>query len=370
VGSAVKAGALRTGYNLSAILDKGCRLTFARAMTGGQMTETLITSEVDFHAPGKQQGFLRVPHSVHHSAYGWIAVPVVSLRGAAEGPVVLLVSGNHGDEYEGQVALTRLARMLKPEDIAGQVIILTMANAPAAEAGRRVSPIDQGNLNRSFPGDAQGTPTEMIAHYIETVLLPLCDYGVDLHSGGSSLFYPATLLRGQGWDDAEAARLAKLQDAFDLPYAWVFQGGGGPNSTARTLMGAANRNRVTSVMAELGGGGAITPDILADTERGLRRVLHAVGVLPGYQPDTARGTRALRSLGIVYAYDAGVFEPLVQAGDAVVKGAVIGWLHTPETPWGEPVAIVAPDSGVVLALRVMGRAARGDALFQIADDVE
>ena len=73
-----------------------------------------------------------------------------------------------------------------------------MVNAPAGEAGSRTSPIDNGNLNRLFPGNASGSPTEMIAHYIEEVLMPLADYSVDLHSGGSSLFYPPTLLRGQG----------------------------------------------------------------------------------------------------------------------------------------------------------------------------
>ena len=73
--------------------------------------------------------------------------------------------------------------------------------------------------------------------------------------------------------------------AFDLPYAWIFTGGG-PKSTARTASGAANRKGVTGVMAELGGGGAVTRETVRLTERGLRRVLHVLGVLPGYEPDT------------------------------------------------------------------------------------
>lgn len=328
------------------------------------MAGSLIDSEVDFDAAGKRAGYLRLPHSVHRSAYGFIPVPVVSIRGGA-GPVVLLVAGNHGDEYEGQVALTRLARELEPDDLAGQVIVLSMANYPAAAAGQRVSPIDAGNLNRSFPGDAQGTPTQMMAHWIEAVLLPRCDFAVDLHSGGTSLFYPAMLLRGQGRDAEEAALLERMQAAFDLPYAWVFQGGGGPNSTARTLMGAANRAGVPSVMAELGGGGAVTPDILAATERGLRRVLHALGLLPGHEPDAALGTRELRAVGTVHAYDAGVFEPLRTVGEAVAEGEVIGRIHAPDRPLGAPVEVAAHAGGMVMALRAMARCERGDALFQI-----
>ena len=108
----------------------------------------------------------------------------------------------------------------------------------------------------------------MIAHYHEEVILPLADYAVDLHSGGSSLIYPATVLRGPAHSPEEEAGLAILTEAFDLPYAWVFTGGGGRSSTARTAMGAANRKGVINVMAELGGAGCVTPDVLrADRAR-------------------------------------------------------------------------------------------------------
>ena len=204
------------------------------------MSGTSITSEVDFDASGKQSGFLRLPHSVHRSAYGWIPIPITAINNGV-GPTLLMMAGNHGDEYEGQIAISQLARELETADIRGRLILLPMVNAPAAQAGVRTSPIDDGNLNRLYPGDASGSPTEMIAHYVEDVLMPLVDYSVDLHSGGSSLFYPPTLLRGQGHSAEEAEALISLQNAFDLPYAWVFTGGGGRGSTAPTAMGAANR---------------------------------------------------------------------------------------------------------------------------------
>jgi len=331
------------------------------------MVETMITSEVDFDAQGKHTGFLRVPHSVHRSAYGWIPVPIVAIRNG-EGPTVLFISGNHGDEYEGQIVLARLAREVSPEAVCGRIIVLTMANFPAAHAGLRTSPIDAGNLNRTFPGDARGTPTEMIAHYIEEVLMPLTDYAVDLHSGGTSLTYPPTLLRGQGHTAEEAAKLEALQTAFDLPYAWVFTGGGCPDSTARTAMGAANRKGVVSIMAELGGGGTVIPDILRQTERGLRRILHSLGMLPGYQPDEAQGTRELNAKGSVYAYHNGLFEPFKGIGDPVTKDEVVGLVHHPDTPWQEPDPVSSPHEGMILCKRTLGQVVRGDAVFQIAAD--
>ena len=332
------------------------------------MSDTLITSELDFDAPGKHAGFLRLPHSVHRSAYGWIGVPVVCINNG-DGPTVLMMAGNHGDEYEGQTALTRLAHDLRADDIRGRLILLPMTNFPAAEAGTRTSPVDQGNLNRAFPGDPNGTPTRMIAHYIEEVLMGLADYAIDLHSGGSSLYYPPTLLRGMGQTPEEAAQLTALQAAFDLPFAWVFTSGGGTESTGRTAMAAANRKGVVSVLAELGGGGALDPGILAQTLRGLRRVLHTFGMLPEYEPDAANGTRELNSCGLIHAYDTGLFELFGDIGDMVRKGQEVGRIHFPDTPLRDPVAVTSPYSGMILCKRFIARVARGDALLQIAADV-
>ena len=112
------------------------------------------------------------------------------------GPTLYLEAGNHGDEYEGQIVLARLIRELDPGALQGRLIILPAANLPAALAGQRCSPIDGGNLNRSFPGDPDGGPTAAIAHFIESVLLPMCDAALDLHSGGKTLEYiPSAMIR-------------------------------------------------------------------------------------------------------------------------------------------------------------------------------
>jgi len=329
--------------------------------------KTLITSEIELKTVGKQFGYLRVPHSVHESAYGWIPVPITSIKNG-DGPVILLLAGVHGDEYEGQIALTKLVRDLSAEEVHGQLIVLTMANYHAAQSGRRTSPVDDGNLNRSFPGDPHGTPTQMIADYIENTLLPGCDYLIDLHSGGASLFYHATLLRGQGHTPDETRQLGQLQEAFDLPYAWIFTSGGGPGSTARTAMGAGNRNGVVSVMAELGGAGTVSPEILAATVRGLERVLISLAMLPGRELDSPRGTREMNAVGTIPVYDNGLFEPRKNIGDAVAEREVVGLIHFPDTPLREPIKVVSNLEGVVLCKRPLGQVQRGDVIYQLARD--
>ena len=110
---------------------------------------SLITPTIDLDRDGMQTGYLRLPHSVHRSAYGFIPIPIASLKNG-DGPRVLLMGGTHGDEYEGQVILSSLIRTLPLDQVTGQIIILPMANFPAAEAGLRTSPLDDGNLNRAF----------------------------------------------------------------------------------------------------------------------------------------------------------------------------------------------------------------------------
>ena len=185
-------------------------------MTDGKKP-TLIWSEIDYDKKGKQIGVLHLPYSVTRSGYGMINIPIAVIQNG-EGPSVLLMAGNHGDEYEGQVTLARLIHDLETSDIQGRVIILPAANLPAAMAGARVSPLDSGNLNRAFPGEPDGTPTWQITHYIESVLLPICNAWVDLHSGGSSMDYlPFAAFYATGDDKALDARGDAMMRAFGAP---------------------------------------------------------------------------------------------------------------------------------------------------------
>src|SRR4030081_416724 len=160
-----------------------------------------LSADIDLLADGKETGFVRVPHSVHRSAYGWIPIPIVRIRNG-EGPSVLMQAGNHGDEWEGQIGLGNLLRSIEPTDIKGRLVILPSAHFPAAMAGQRTSPIDDGNLNRSFPGNADGTITQQIAYWIEHALLPGFDYISASPPGGSSLTYTPGALAPRHEDPA------------------------------------------------------------------------------------------------------------------------------------------------------------------------
>ncbi|TIX41699.1 MAG: N-alpha-acetyl diaminobutyric acid deacetylase DoeB, partial [Mesorhizobium sp.] len=88
-----------------------------------------ITPTVDFDKDGVQHGFLRLPYSRDDSAWGSVMIPVCVIRNG-NGPTALLTGGNHGDEYEGPLALYDLARTLDPREVTGTVIIVPAMNYP------------------------------------------------------------------------------------------------------------------------------------------------------------------------------------------------------------------------------------------------
>jgi predicted deacylase len=333
------------------------------------MSKSGLFCEIDLDAPGARHGYLRLPHSSHESAYGWLPIPIAVIVGAP-GPTLLLTAGNHGDEYEGQIALGRLIREVRAEQVTGRLVILPALNFPAARAGRRTSPLDGGNLNRSFPGDAAGTPTERIAHHVESVILPLADAAIDLHSGGSSLMYTPSALTRRGGDAALFARQVALLRAFAAPFSYIVEPGG---VWGGTLSDACARRGIPQIGTELGGGGHATPVAVRLAQHGLARALRHLGHA---DLDWDRGpppapTRLLEVKGpdwFVHAPDPGVFEPLVELGEEVAAGQPAGLLHQTETPWRPPIPVHFARAGVVLVKRWPGMTARGDCLFHLGTD--
>ncbi|MEX3957455.1 succinylglutamate desuccinylase/aspartoacylase family protein [Trinickia sp. EG282A] len=328
-----------------------------------------IRSEIDLNADGLHTGYLRLPHSVHRSAYGWIPVPIASIRNG-KGPSVLLMAGNHGDEYEGQILVSQLMREIDPQAVRGQIIFLPMANFPAAEAGLRTSPLDGGNLNRSFPGDPAGTPTQVIADYIENTLLSRVQYLIDLHSGGSSLVYDgANMLAIEPRDAEERDRLHGLLTAFGLPRAFLHP----PNPVHAST--AARRQGAISILTELGGGGAVQAALLREARHGLLHLLGHIDVLtgplvPARPPGETRFMRVSGSRHYVYAYERGVYEPLVELGEAVEADQPAARIHFPDTPLREPVTLHFGAAGLVVCKRATAAVQRGDCLLHLAEPDE
>lgn len=327
-----------------------------------------ISATVDFEAEGVQHGFLKLPVSNDESAWGAVMIPITVIN-HGEGPSALLTGGNHGDEYEGITALLKLANTLKAEDVHGRVIIVPMMNAPAVQAGRRTSPMDGGNLNRSFPGDPDGSVTEQIADYFTRTLVPLVDVVLDLHSGGRTLdivpFAASHLL-----DDKEQQRQAlEGAKAFGAPTAMMMF----ELDAAKLFDTAVESQGKVFVATELGGGGTTTPERLAIAERGVRNFLIHYGLIDGELegPEQEQVYVDMPDASCyVQSEHTGLLELTLALGDSVEQGDVIARVYDMTRTGAAPVEYRAGRGGLLVARRFPAQVNMGDTIAVIAEIVD
>ena len=329
---------------------------------------TRLWTDIDFDKAGKQVGWLNLHRSVTRSAYGMLTIPLTVIKNGT-GPTVLFMAGNHGDEYEGQIGLVKLIRALKPEEIQGRVIIAPAINLPAALAGTRVSPLDNGNMNRSFPGDPDGGPTKQIAHYVDSVLFPMADLFHDFHSGGASLDYMEFASTHESADPEINARGLSALKAFGAPLSLVWKG----SSDTRFSPHAAMKRGVAALGGEFGGCGRVSRYGVDLVSKGALRLLAHMGII-----DTSKAppiTAPMRMVAVpgpdyfVYAPDNGLFEPATDLGEVVKAGQLCGHVHFVDDPARAPVQSHFKQSGFVVCKRHFGRVERGDCVAHLAVDV-
>lgn len=323
------------------------------------VTTTIGHTDIDFEREGKQIGFLNLPLSVHDDAWGVLRVPLSVIRNG-RGPTIILQGGNHGDEYEGPIVLGEIIRDLDPGRISGRLILVPAINLPAVMAGRRVSPLDELNFNRTFPGDPLGSPTMQLSAYVNDILFPMADAFVDLHSGGSSLNIVPSAAIEPVEDEALRRRVHDAVIAFDAPMTVVISNRGDP----RTSTASAVRAGLVAVGTEMAGGGTVSPDAVAICRRGVRNLLHHFGVMENenHQPSSA-ASRSLYELGAkahVLATEDGVFEPCHKLGTEVRAGDGAGRIHFLGDPGRPPVELRYEADGIVYGLRHPGKVRPGN----------
>ncbi|MDR3373331.1 MAG: succinylglutamate desuccinylase/aspartoacylase family protein [Ancalomicrobiaceae bacterium] len=334
---------------------------------------TGVVSDIDFTAEGRQSGYLAIPYSIDRSPYYQIRIPYLRLKNGT-GPSLLMMAGNHGDEYEGELQLTRLMRRLDLSQIRGALTVLPMANVPAVMAARRCSPFDGGNMNRAFPGDPGGAPTSRMAQFLETVLFPRHEVIFDIHAGGTSMAHLPCLLIERQADRTRYDRALALLRAMGPRHAFVADNG----PAAPTSMGAAARAGAIGLSGEFGGGGTVTPESMRFTAQCIDQLLMTLGIASapvlGTPVDIERPHLQLLSLCRhsqgVYATRRGWFEPAVDVGARVAAGDVAGWYHDLERPEAAEDILPFAEAGIVISRRLHTDSQAGDCLIQVAEPID
>ena len=321
-----------------------------------------IRPTVPFDRDGTHHGFLRLPHSRNESAWGAVMIPITVIRNG-DGPTALLTGANHGDEYEGPIALQCLAHELDPGRISGRVIIVPYMNYPAFRAATRVSPIDGVNMNRAFPGTPDGSATQKIADYFHSVLVPMADVVLDYHSGGKTLdFLPFACAHHLDDPVQQAACLAAVT-AFNAPYTLMLReiDSVGMYDTAVEAQGKV------FVTTELGGGGTATARSARIARKGARNLLMHAGILQGV-PE--RETTVMLDMPAEDCYHfaicEGLVEPLIDLGEAVAAGQPLARIWPADRTGLAPLVHDAQRAGVLAARHFPGLIQTGDCLAVIA----
>ncbi len=328
-----------------------------------------VHTDIDFDQSGKQTGYFNIPHSPHEDAWGATRIPICVIANGS-GPTAILMGGNHGDEYEGPITLGEMIRDLDPAEVSGRLIILPALNLPAVRAGRRTSPVDGLNLNRTFPGNPAGSLSEQITAWLSDVVFPLGDAMLDLHSGGSSLSILPSAVIEPAPDPDHFRRNVRASLAFDAPLAVIIDNLGEPRTSTATSVRAG----MTTVGTEMAGGGGVTAEALAICRRGVRNVLAHLGILAGDKAGAPRhDTTVLRipgPKGHVFAGTSGVFEAAHPLGARVSAGDVAGRVHDLTRPWNAPETLYYQHDGIVYGHRQPGRVEPGNCCAVVAAPYE
>ncbi|WP_411731046.1 succinylglutamate desuccinylase/aspartoacylase family protein [Paeniglutamicibacter sp.] len=337
------------------------------ATTYTNVTAAAFTG-IDFAAAGKQLGYGHVVHSDNVHDGSVIPVPVAVIS-SGPGPVALLVAGTHGDEYEGQVLAHELIRELDPGQLSGTVIIVPAANSPAVRSAARVSPIDAGNLNRSYPGRANGGPTEQVAALIAGALLPRADFVIDMHSGGSNSTYLPCAFIYRGPDEVLWRAKVRAARLLGLPYVMVVA----PMLEPGSLSSAGDLAGIPTISTELSGAGTVDRHALGALRRGMPGLLAGLGIMKDNAATPVPAEPQWLELvpeSSVTSTAAGLLEPLVDLGDAVHAGQPVARVHFIDELDRPPRLFRARVDGVVAIMRRPTLVAPGTHLLHIAPPLD
>jgi len=305
--------------------------------------------------PGeRRRGFIRVPGLEPI----W-EMPAVVVRGREPGPTLAVTSGMHAAEYVPIEAVTRLTRWLDPARLRGTLLAVPIVNTPGFfERSIYVNPRDGRNLNRSFPGKADGEPSGQVAAFLLSELIDGSDAYVDAHCGDLiEALFPYT-----GWVHGSDSVVASDSRALADAYGFEFTYGLEPDSLPGSAVVNAAMHGVPAIVAEIGQQGICDELSVGRHLRGLQNVLAHLGMIDSLGAAPARPAQ-LADFVVMGTDMSGTFHPTVQVGDRVVEGASIGELHD---LFGDTIHdFRATVSGIVLFCMTALAVKKGDPLLAI-----
>ena len=316
--------------------------------------------------PGrKATGFIRVAAGIDAAT----DIPVMVVNGAKPGPILALVAGSHGTEYASIVALEKLAQSADPASLAGALIVVPLVNlASFAQKVPHLNPVDGKNMNRFFPGKADGTQTDRVSWAIARQVVDKCDYLIDLHGGDLD----ENLRQYTYWANTGKAALdaasREMVLAFGLDHIIIqdYRTPLDPGATMNLTRFALTLGK-PSVTAEAGHAGTTRAEDVDALMEGCRNVMRRLKMLPGKAAPVEHPLWFGRVAVLASERD-GMFYPLAAPEAYVQRGMPIGYVtdYFGNRVWDA----VAPVSGVILYIGAVPSMRQGDTVAHIGEIAE
>ncbi len=295
-----------------------------------------------------------------------IDMPIGVVNGDIDGPTLIVTGGLFATEYSGVEAASRMYRDFDPENLAGRLIIIPVITldafrfrTPMFNLSSGVSPMDGKSLNSVFPGNPDGSPTEVVAHYLFGELIAKSDYHIDLRGGDLAESHVIHSIHPNNASD-NVNRISK-----EMSRACGFQYFQAREVDPRSLVYEASQRGIPSIITQCGLGYKVQPNeefinshILAVTNNmKYLNMIEGDPVMPESQREFTVGFDQLR------ARTSGVFQGIADQGDLISKGQLIGKVTGLDGTVLEELH--SPIDGVVHELLVRRVVFQGDLLYNL-----
>lgn len=291
-----------------------------------------------------------------------LSLPVHIVHGARPGPTLLLLSAIHGEEIFAVEVLRRVVLGSDPESLRGTLVVVPVCNPLSLEQETRNTPFDMLNLNRVFPGKADGWLSERIAAAL-TEIIERSD--AIIHIDGGSVERVIHYIYIKEAEDDWGKQVEAMSKIFGLPQMYrgsFFEG---------SVTALAAELGIPCIVPEIGGSLLMQdPHYMQEALTGVRNVMVHMGMMDGTVVLPPRQEIITRRT-LMRVPHGGIFHPAV--GLSELNRPLPGGTHlaTIVDPYGleEVAQIVAPwDDAVIFQMRaLMSTVQPGDYAFIIGD---
>lgn len=259
---------------------------------------------------------------------------------------ISIVTGIHGDELEGQYVCFELTKRINAEfdKLSGIVDIYPAMNPLGIDSITRGIPAFDLDMNRLFPGNAEGNMTEYLAAKIVKDLSG-SDLVIDIHASNIFLTEIPQIRINELHEDT----LVPFAEKSNVDFIWVH---GASTVLESTLAYSLNSTGTPCLVVEMGVGMRITKNYGEQMVDGIISLMKEMGIWEGEAPEVRKPIISKDPYDVSYlnASTGGLFIPHVRHWEKLKQGDLIGQIINPLS--GKVLDdVLSPVDGILFTIR-------------------